>query len=216
VLADEVVFQKRMAILQSILLLACMALVIFSRGMAGSGYGGDWALHNGNREPWVSPTTRSFSTGLGGFSNSPSPFKHSGDGAATSGGSPLRRGQTLDEHGHSRTFSRTHSYTDKMLPLTPTSVEDETDAAAVPELRVEFGASIANDAMSTYTAPAVIGLGEELSRETSPEELSADQDEPGAQSTDDRERFAELEVESDAFSTESERKPLPALPEDPT
>ena len=32
VLADEVVFQKRMAILQSVLLLSCLVLVIFSRG----------------------------------------------------------------------------------------------------------------------------------------------------------------------------------------
>jgi hypothetical protein len=32
ILADEVVFQKRMAILQSVLLLACLILVIFSRG----------------------------------------------------------------------------------------------------------------------------------------------------------------------------------------
>lgn len=33
VLADEVVFQKRMSILQSVLLLSCLALVIFSRGL---------------------------------------------------------------------------------------------------------------------------------------------------------------------------------------
>jgi hypothetical protein len=32
ILADEVVFQKRMAILQSVLLLSCLVLVIFSRG----------------------------------------------------------------------------------------------------------------------------------------------------------------------------------------
>ena len=37
VLADEVVFQKRMAILQSALLLCCLALVIFSRGLLSSG-----------------------------------------------------------------------------------------------------------------------------------------------------------------------------------
>ncbi|KAL1899483.1 hypothetical protein Sste5346_002882 [Sporothrix stenoceras] len=37
VLADEVVFQKRMAILQSVLLLCCLALVIFSRGLLSSG-----------------------------------------------------------------------------------------------------------------------------------------------------------------------------------
>ncbi|TGJ82013.1 hypothetical protein E0Z10_g6739 [Xylaria hypoxylon] len=36
VLADEVVFQKRMAIIQSVLLLGCLVLVIFSRGFAGS------------------------------------------------------------------------------------------------------------------------------------------------------------------------------------
>ncbi|KAI5928710.1 hypothetical protein F4810DRAFT_20358 [Camillea tinctor] len=37
VLADEVVFQKRMAIMQSVLLLGCLVLVIFSRGLAGAG-----------------------------------------------------------------------------------------------------------------------------------------------------------------------------------
>ncbi|CAK7262647.1 hypothetical protein SEPCBS119000_000070 [Sporothrix epigloea] len=37
VLADEVVFQKRMAILQSALLLCCLALVIFSRGLLSGG-----------------------------------------------------------------------------------------------------------------------------------------------------------------------------------
>jgi hypothetical protein len=37
VLADEVVFQKRMAIVQSVLLLGCLILVIFSRGLASAG-----------------------------------------------------------------------------------------------------------------------------------------------------------------------------------
>ncbi|KAI0446075.1 UNC-like C-terminal-domain-containing protein [Xylaria telfairii] len=36
VLADEVVFQKRMAIVQSVLLLGCLVLVIFSRGFTSS------------------------------------------------------------------------------------------------------------------------------------------------------------------------------------
>ncbi len=39
VLADEVVFQKRMAILQSVLLLACLVLVIFSSRGGGTGGG---------------------------------------------------------------------------------------------------------------------------------------------------------------------------------
>ncbi|CCC13960.1 hypothetical protein SMACR_08081 [Sordaria macrospora] len=40
VLADEVVFQKRMAILQSVLLLSCLVLVIFNRTGSNSGGGG--------------------------------------------------------------------------------------------------------------------------------------------------------------------------------
>ncbi|KAI1082351.1 hypothetical protein F5B20DRAFT_533126 [Whalleya microplaca] len=40
VLADEVVFQKRMAIVQSVLLLGCLVLVIFSRIGAAAGAGG--------------------------------------------------------------------------------------------------------------------------------------------------------------------------------
>ncbi|KAI1847780.1 hypothetical protein JX266_006275 [Neoarthrinium moseri] len=36
-LADEVVFQKRMAIIQSILTLGCLVLVVFSRGLASAG-----------------------------------------------------------------------------------------------------------------------------------------------------------------------------------
>ncbi|KAI0165761.1 UNC-like C-terminal-domain-containing protein [Xylariaceae sp. FL1272] len=38
VLADEVAFQKRMAIIQSVLLLGCLVLVIFSRGFAGPAF----------------------------------------------------------------------------------------------------------------------------------------------------------------------------------
>jgi hypothetical protein len=43
VLADEVVFQKRMAILQSVLLLSCLVLVIFSRGGFASPHTGTTA-----------------------------------------------------------------------------------------------------------------------------------------------------------------------------
>ncbi|KAK3504923.1 UNC-like C-terminal-domain-containing protein [Neurospora crassa] len=50
VLADEVVFQKRMAILQSVLLLSCLILVIFNRtggGGGGNGNGGIALNSNG-------------------------------------------------------------------------------------------------------------------------------------------------------------------------
>ncbi|KAK1781662.1 UNC-like C-terminal-domain-containing protein [Copromyces sp. CBS 386.78] len=47
VLADEVVFQKRMAILQSVLLLSCLVLVIFNnRTGGGNGSGGGNAISN--------------------------------------------------------------------------------------------------------------------------------------------------------------------------
>ncbi|KAJ4421438.1 hypothetical protein N0V85_000199 [Neurospora sp. IMI 360204] len=47
VLADEVVFQKRMAILQSVLLLSCLVLVIFNRTGGGGGGGGGTGPANG-------------------------------------------------------------------------------------------------------------------------------------------------------------------------
>ncbi|KAI9049333.1 hypothetical protein LZ554_007177 [Drepanopeziza brunnea f. sp. 'monogermtubi'] len=46
ILADEVVFQKRMSIVQSVLLLLCLALVIFSRVSAGTNIELPTLLHN--------------------------------------------------------------------------------------------------------------------------------------------------------------------------
>lgn len=49
VLADEVVFQKRMAILQSVLLLSCLVLVIFNNRTGGGGGGGANGVRPGSR-----------------------------------------------------------------------------------------------------------------------------------------------------------------------
>jgi hypothetical protein len=222
VLADEVVFQKRMAILQSVLLLACMVLVIFSRGIAGSGYGGDWAYPQGQRESWMSPA-RSMSSGLGGFSSSPSPVKHGGASTRISG-SPLRRAPAGDSPDRVRTFSRTESYNDKLLPLTPTSVEDEEGHAVGPTVRVEFEgvSAVGEDTMAMRTAPAAMGSTEledkdETSQEVTPESADGERKEtadiPAAGLEPSTDIIAASALES-VLGTE--RKPLPALPEDPS
>ncbi|KAI1433960.1 UNC-like C-terminal-domain-containing protein [Xylaria sp. CBS 124048] len=77
VLADEVVFQKRMAIVQSVLLLGCLVLVIFSRGFAGSAvdsYYPSQFLMSPSRlaSPILPPTP---STQLKGIRTSDSPFR---------------------------------------------------------------------------------------------------------------------------------------------
>ncbi|KAI2612811.1 uncharacterized protein GGS25DRAFT_477178 [Hypoxylon fragiforme] len=56
VLADEVIFQKRMAIFQSLLLLGCLILVIFSRGSGPGGVGGGVGMGMGFTESAYYPS----------------------------------------------------------------------------------------------------------------------------------------------------------------
>lgn len=132
-LADEVVFQKRMAIFQSVLLLCCLILVLFSRGVLG-GSGDQWPMTATSQfinsylgsPRWPPGSPRSASRG-----NTPKIQR------LTSGGSTRRSGGgTLHPHDLQRSGSNTTSlndrhglaplshsmlYTDKTLPLTPTS-----------------------------------------------------------------------------------------------
>ncbi|EGO57815.1 hypothetical protein NEUTE1DRAFT_129667 [Neurospora tetrasperma FGSC 2508] len=75
VLADEVVFQKRMAILQSVLLLSCLILVIFNRTGGGGGgggvNGGGGIALNSNRGTGGRPGSRGGGGGGGGWFDSP-------------------------------------------------------------------------------------------------------------------------------------------------
>ncbi|KAK0718387.1 UNC-like C-terminal-domain-containing protein, partial [Lasiosphaeria miniovina] len=135
VLADEVVFQKRMAILQSILLLSCLVLVIFSRSSVANG---------GGVGPGASPFDIAFQASRYALSSSsPSPHYLSSPGAET-GGSASRAngGQCTPSPRHQHYQQRQsqqqqqqqqqnyqpsngprhmHSRGDKTLPLTPTS-----------------------------------------------------------------------------------------------
>jgi len=130
VLADEVVFQKRMAILQSVLLLACLVLVIFSRGGLSVLDGGPSSLAS---------LPGSFGTAAGG-SSAFSPYRRYGYGRplspTPSASSPFTVGAASDNNGTSSgsgglaasAMPRYRSTVlatnrDKSLPLTPTVSE---------------------------------------------------------------------------------------------
>ncbi|KAM7200274.1 Sad1 / UNC-like C-terminal domain containing protein [Rhypophila sp. PSN 637] len=102
VLAEEVVFQKRMAILQSVLLLSCLVLVIFSRGLGGPSSTID--SNNPNLMSPSPPQRRGARFMTYDFNNSPSP-------PAT-----LRSRGSDTSTGAGRYY-----FSDKALPMTPAS-----------------------------------------------------------------------------------------------
>lgn len=166
-LADEVVFQKRMAILQSVLLLCCLVLVLFSRGVLGgggaSGAGVGSAASGGLGDQWTMASTSQFinsylgsprwppgSPVSGSRGNTPKhsqqqhhhqhhiPRRLSGGGGGV--GHPMTNSTQRTNTGGANNLhpndvqrfvsganvppysrSSSSSYTDKMLPLTPTS-----------------------------------------------------------------------------------------------
>ncbi|EFX00438.1 sad1 unc domain containing protein [Grosmannia clavigera kw1407] len=151
VLADEVVFQKRMAILQSVLLLCCLALVIFSRGLAAvagiPAIAGSNPLFDQNLfparttsssgvrpppQPESAPTSPPYSVGLRRnlryFRDSlRSPGLYSAYSSAyLSGANSPASSPPPPPPGAARTVgpvtaSRLPANTDKILPLTPTT-----------------------------------------------------------------------------------------------
>lgn len=127
-LRDEVIFQKRMAIFQSVLLLCCLVLVVFSRGVFGGG--------GTSADQWPITSTSQFINSYIGSPRWPP-------------GSPqsISRSNTPDRNGNMgthnpagaqaaaprhRVASRRVSYTDKMLPLTPTSEEFDSNGDGTP------------------------------------------------------------------------------------
>ncbi|KAB5558310.1 UNC-like C-terminal-domain-containing protein [Coniochaeta sp. 2T2.1] len=154
-LADEVVFQKRMAILQSVLLLAALVLVIFSRGYYVNAPAADYysvtspfRTHNHNASisapALVDTPTRS-----------PQSNELDLDSPEYSGvsPSPARTGSMR------RSLSRSGSYQDKDLPLTPVSKSaassiysrEATPAINVEEVDVPFFHDVAGG--GNYATP---------------------------------------------------------------
>lgn len=171
VLADEVVFQKRMAILQSLLLLACLGLIVFSRAFGGpAASSSSTFVASSAYRPWTAwPTSPPPSAGMtpmrGGTDDSPLPSPSP---------SPPRRGSTPGRHDPSTprgprgtpAHIRLHSiaYSDKALPLTPTSeYGDDGDGdgdrrrcrGTNPSIHVvdESGASSFFDDTSSFETP---------------------------------------------------------------
>lgn len=222
VLADEVVFQKRMAILQSVLLLSCLVLVIFSRGGGNGGAGG------GNN---------SFSFRHHPTSASASSSHYRND--STSGQTPLHNTlaaspQIQHQHQH---------YTEKTLPLTPTS---QFSREGTPLIHVDAPPSFYGDSSPSPPPPSLqarhvrrrlLGEGkmdEGIEEEDEQDVASSPPPPPAGNSSlleeeeqdSPRPSVEEATAEQDSAKTllsgrsllqqRGVRKPLPALPEDPS
>lgn len=191
-LADEVVFQKRMAIFQSVLLLCCLILVLFSRGVIGSGSGGSGGVGAGDqwtmaatsqfinsylgspRWPPGSPVSgsrgntpkhsqhhihpqqqqqqqspRRMSAGSHNIARRPSANLHPNDPQRSVSGPAVptinTSSSSANASGNGMTsFSRSQSYTDKMLPLTPTSEAFDDSSDNTPTSPAVISSTLSN------------------------------------------------------------------------
>lgn len=133
VLADEIVFQKRMAILQFVLILLCLGLVIFSRASSSSSTAllhgvvdkssANLARYTHFETPRSSPSSTRPSSRYGIFGRGPSyarsPSEESDSGAASSG-------MNGDGNGN-RTWDGVKGPVIEYSPPTPTSSQNEDE-----------------------------------------------------------------------------------------
>ncbi|KAI2637519.1 hypothetical protein GGS21DRAFT_483113 [Xylaria nigripes] len=139
VLADEVAFQKRMAIVQSVLLLGCLVLVIFSRGFAGSAveayYPSQFLMSSSNRfsSPLLPSTPRAQLKGThpgssrsGGHSSGhTTPARTRRDSAQTIRRSSIRPHPILTDEPRSRVGSKGADLDSTLRPSTPNRVRSD-------------------------------------------------------------------------------------------
>lgn len=218
VLADEVVFQKRMAILQSVLLLSCLVLVIFSRGSGNGGAGGGGNNSFSFRHHPTSASTSSH------YRND-----------STSGQTPLHNTlaaspQIQHQHQH---------YTEKTLPLTPTS---QFSREGTPLIHVDAPPSFYGDSspspppslQARHVRRRLLGEGkmdEGIEEEDEQDVASPPPPHPGRDPEEEEQDSPRPSVEEGTAEQDSAktllsgrsllqqrgvRKPLPALPEDPS
>ncbi|KAK0738578.1 UNC-like C-terminal-domain-containing protein [Schizothecium vesticola] len=225
VLADEVVFQKRMAILQSVLLLSCLVLVIFSRGSSnnnGTGGGGN----------------NSFSfRHYPAASASSSHYRHDSTSGQTPGHNTLAASPQI-QHQHYRSSAAA----EKTLPLTPTS---QFSREGTPLIHVDvpsfYGDSSPSPPPQTRHSGGrrrlLMGEGrvddgieeedeqDDVASPPPPREDSSilEEEEQGSPRPSVEEATAEQDSAKTLLSGRSSlvlqrgvRKPLPALPEDPS
>lgn len=236
-LADEVVFQKRMAILQSVLLLAALVLVIFSRGYYVNGPAGDMLGHQSR----FSFQSHNYRDSVSAPALVDSPPGQLGDDldldADYSAGSPSPPNRQ-DSASSRRTLSRTGSYNDKVLPLTPDSKSASEYMAREPTPAINVVDTDVPFFYDYITPPHGTGVNQRRHRD---ESMFSDDSEapdsvegsPAQQVDGDGRRIDELTMEQDVMvpvqqheqantlsrrsvtsQLGSARKPLPALPED--
>ncbi|KAH8895178.1 hypothetical protein GQ53DRAFT_744633 [Thozetella sp. PMI_491] len=212
ILADEVVFQKRMAILQSVLLLSCLILVIFSRGFVSAPL--DIGL---NPQGSISaPALLSPGSPRGFFSrnrvdDSPPPARPSAVTRVSSGRHPL---------------SRSLSYNDKVLPLTPTSElsREGTPIIQIDEIEVPFFEDAGRSGYTAVTPPrSTVGndiypdldCGESTPEpgKSEPRLVPLDEEDVDEEPTSLLRHSHSTKLQLGGVG--GARKPLPALPEDP-
>jgi hypothetical protein len=238
-LADEVVFQKRMAILQSVLLLAALVLVIFSRGYYVNNPSGDMLGHQSR----LSFQSHNYRDSVSAPALVDSPPRHLGDDldpdADYSVGSPSPKLQ--DSVSSRRRLSRTGSYNDKVLPLTPDSksasdheARDFSPAINVVDTDIPFFYNYMTPS-STKTYDRRRLAGTPLSDDSEPPDSTesapnqnVEEGRTGEESFGDvaimaespeldraaRQQARVLSRRSSGSQLGSIRKPLPALPED--
>ena len=251
VLADEVVFQKRMAILQSVLLLACLVLVIFSSRGGGTG-GGVFDTSSfpfPNFPPTASPPYRryGYADSTSGLSPPPRPATSPPVTAAENDPTSLAA-SALPRHLYPS--SSASSFKDKSLPLTPPSEysRENTPARPTPSMMLMHHSPSPppsfyqqdSDPTAASPSPPPAQLTATLSSSSASSIENINNDQPGAEQTNPgaeggisnglqresspegpapptaRPRSAMSSSSSQSGAGGGLRKPLPALPEDPS
>jgi len=257
VLADEVVFQKRMAIVQSVLLLGCLVLVIFSRGFAGSAveaYYPSQFLTSSSRvaSPVLPSTPRAqlkrtrpgfgFPDDRGSANTTPVGTRPSTDSMQSGIRATNGRSSGRTPEAHSRTGSKGTNPDSARRPLTPTRAISDPSGV---EFRPPTPSSL--EEMAYDSEPAMTPSGDYFSAATSvngdsssagegedinnismayPDILARQQSErqltPASVSSDNGSSSEYIMSPPTPRSgrpglthSSSNRKPLPALPEDP-
>jgi hypothetical protein len=276
ILADEVVFQKRMAILQSVLLLSCLVLVIFSRGAGNTNNSLSAAMMDSfpttfppsqqtspySRRYGYTTTTTTTTTTATNRPDSPTEILSSMPGSppGSSGADDRLAASALPRRLYSASFK------DKSLPLTPPSEhsrestpaashtsnrdlnpspetsfysregdrkerreEEEEEEQEEKEAEAEGEVTPSRLQISgSHTAMSVSGSGsdtvEEISSievvDPSPSAEMASRNPQGIEAEEDGIRRenppSSLRARSAMSHVGGVRKPLPALPEDPS
>ena len=202
VLADEVVFQKRMAILQSVLLLSCLVLVIFSRGFVPSSLD-NLGLNSqvGFAVPAVG--SRALSARTNRADDSPPPPLRPGGNISGSNSNSNSLGRVPSGR---HLVSRPPSFVDKSLPLTPSPEFSRESTPIIQVDDVEAPSSFFEETPPDFAAMTPPPSGPENETSTEPDSL---------ESTPEATLALPRHSTMPQLGGVGARKPLPALPEDP-